>query len=210
MPTGLTADIYEGKSMSLRRFALDCARQLGGGYQASDYGNKILPMDKPPVLEPSTHHREQLEKAEEDLDFWLHVQKDPIAMKLIYDREQTKHEKENAEHDARMKGIKERYKTMIDRVEQWQVPEQYALLKKLMLNQLLDSYEWDYRPDLRPYRAPQEPINKWMERNISTARRDIEYHKEKLAEEEKRISEINAYVKGLYDLLDEVEPYKDE
>ena len=68
MPTGLTADIYEGKSTSLRAFALNCARQLGGGYQASDYGNKMLPMDKPPVMEPSGYHREQLKKAEEDFN----------------------------------------------------------------------------------------------------------------------------------------------
>ena len=49
-----------------------------------------------------------------------------------------------------------------------------------------------------------------MERNISMARRDIEYHKAALEKEKQAIAEINAYVKGLYDLLDEVEPYNEE
>ena len=207
MPTGLTADIYEGRSTSLRAFALRCARQLGGGYQASDYGNKMLPMDKPPVVEPSPYHREQLKRAEEDLDFWLHVQKDPETMKSIYDKEMAKHEVENIGHDARMKVVKERYEAMISRVEQWKVPEEYASLKELMLEQLRKSLEHDYHPEYRPWRGEPEPIDEWMERNISMARRDIEYHTAELEKERQAIAGINAWVKGLYDLLDEVEPY---
>lgn len=210
MPTGLTADVYEGKNMSLRAFALNCARQLGGGYQASDYGDRMLPMDKPPVMEPSGYHSGQLRKAEEDLDFWLHVQQDPETMKSIYDKEMAKHEVENIGHDARMKVVKERYEAMISRVEQWQVPEEYATLKDLMLEQLRTSLEYDYHPEYRPCTAEQEPIGEWMERNISIARRDIEYHKAELEKEKQAIAEINAYVKGLYDLLDEVEPYNQE
>lgn len=210
MPTGLTADIYEGKNMSLRAFALNCARQLGGGYQASDCGNRMLPLDKPPVIDPNGYHSGHLKKAEEDLDFWLHVQQDPETMKSIYDKEMAKRKVENIGHDARMKVIKERYEAMISRVEQWQVPEEYAPLKELMLDQLRTSLEHDYHPEYRPWTAEQEPIGEWMERNISMARRDIEYHKAALEKEKQAIAEINAYVKGLYDLLDEVEPYNKE
>ena len=209
MPTGLTADIYEGKSTSLRAFALNCARQLGGCYQASDYGNKMLPMDKPPVMEPSPYHREQLKRAKEKLAYWLELKNNPEKMKQVYDAEQSLHQAENIGHDARMKVVKERYETMISRVKQWKVPEEYASLKALMLEQLHKSLEDDYHPEWRPWKG-EKPIGEWMEHNISMAGRDIEYHTAELEKEKQAIAEINAYVKGLYDLLDEVEPYNEE
>ena len=118
MPTGLTADIYEGKSTSLRAFALKCVRQLAAGYYATDQGQKRMPLDKAPVIESSGYHRKQVADAEERLEYWQRVKDNPEELHRLYDEEQTKHELENIEHDARMKAVKERYETMISRVEQ--------------------------------------------------------------------------------------------
>ena len=90
------------------------------------------------------------------------------------------------------------------------MPEQYASLKNLMLDQLRESLDYDYRPQYRPYMAPPEPIDEWLEHNIEFCRRDIEYHKNGMAEEKKSNDELNAYLQGLYAMLDEVEPYKED
>lgn len=78
-----------------------------------------------------------------------------------------------------------------------------------MLSQLCHSLEHDYYPQYKPWQSPPEPIDKWIERNISMAQSDIEYYKEKISVEEKRIAETNAYLNGLYYMLDKVKPYKE-
>lgn len=208
MPTGLTADIYNGKDTSLRAFVLNCAGQTEPGYIATDRGACSLPMDKAPALKPDGLLQKKVEHNEERLAYWLGVKEDPQEAQRLYDEQRTKHRQEDAERRTRMQGIRVRYCTMIARVERWQVPAQYDGLKDMMLDQLRMSLEYDYRPDGPLYADQVETVGEWVENWIGLYRRNIEYYKERLAKEKQRYDEANAYLQGLYDLLDEVEPYK--
>ena len=53
MPTGLTSKIYEGEKLTLREFALRCAKHFS---PAHSYEGD-LPLDKPPLLKGSDYYK---------------------------------------------------------------------------------------------------------------------------------------------------------
>lgn len=210
MATGLTYKICDGTDTSLRGFALTCVRQLGAGYHASQQGEKDLPRDHAPKMVVSDYHPKQIKKAEEDLEKWLKAKKNPEEAQRLYEEEKASKEKSNKEYEIKDDGRRERYESMIKRVEEWNLPETYGSLKDLMLRQLRDSLNWDCR-DLNSHESlysPMPPIDEWIDENIQYAIRGLQYHREELKKEQECVDTNNAYLQGLYDELDKVEPLK--
>ena len=77
MPSGLTYNIYDGTDMSLRGFALKCVAQLGAGYRATNQGEKKMPLDKAPVIPVSDWYLKELDKAKEEVKYWMNVENNP-------------------------------------------------------------------------------------------------------------------------------------
>lgn len=205
MPSGLTCNIYDGSDMTLRGFALNCVRQLGAGYIATEQGEKRMPLDKAPVLKVSDYHPEQIKKAEAELRQWLEVRENPEELQRKYEASYASNHEHNEDHDKRRKEIRERYLTMLDKVDAWVLPTEYKSLKDLMINQIKESMDFDCKP-IRIYKEERLPIDEWIQLQIDMCQRDIDYHKTRYAEEQKRVAENNAYLKGLYDEIDKVEP----
>lgn len=208
MPTGLTSDIYEGKDMSLRKFALKCFTQFGGGYQASDGGSKPLPLYDAPVIPLCSYHTDRLKEAKENMKHWLEVENDSEVAKKLYDEYVAKHEEDKSRYEIKVNTeMRNRYLQMIEKVEAWALPETYKNIKELMLKQLNDSMEFDCpEKDKNPYDYEVPSMEDWLKLQIEMAARDIEYHSKELKEEIKRNKEINEYIKGFYEELNNVEP----
>ena len=60
MPTGYTSDIYDGKDISFREYALKCARNFGAYVEMRD---SSLDTEMPTEFEPSTYYRDKLDEA---------------------------------------------------------------------------------------------------------------------------------------------------
>lgn len=209
MPTGLTGDIYEGKDMTLRGFALRCVTLTGFGCTWTERGERAMPLDKAPVMKEDGYHRKALHQAEEKLARWQRLKDQPEEMQREYDAYCTKVKLENIGRDKRYDEKHDRYQAMIDKVTAWQVTEDYLPLKELMLRQLRESMEYDCRDKEHRYYDHIAPMDEWMEANIRICQHSVDYYKERVAEDEKYVREANEYFKGLYALLDAAEPMGD-
>lgn len=205
MPSGLTCKIYSGEELSLRDFALRCVKQLGAGYHASQQGDKDLPKDKAPVLEVDDYHPKKIEEVKADLQYYSGLLNNLEEAQRLYDEEYNANMKYNVESKESQEKLKERYETVLKKVEDWNIPSEYNSLKEIMLKQLNESIEWDCSP-YTPYKEERIPVEEWVKSKIKIAVRDLDYHTEELRQEILRKEEYNKYLKGLYDALDEVEP----
>lgn len=206
MPTGLTYEIYGGTDTSFRKYALRCATHMGAGAVATNRGDTELPIDKAPVIEPDSYHKEMLKEAGAKLKHWVSLKVDPEEAKREYDLEVARRIEENAAYLKKDDGVKEKYVDMKRRVEEWNPGKEYAPLKKLMLDQLDDSLNFDcHFEEYLPYKEPLPPVDEWIDSHIGFCLEEIKYHSEKYAEDCKRASECTAYLKGLYESLDKFE-----
>ena len=206
MPSGLTHKIYSGEDTSLRNFALTCVKQLGAGYRATDGGEKDLPMDKAPVLEVSDYHLKQLEAAKKRLKKWLDLKNNPEELTRLYNEAMASRVKDNIKIDSKVGEIRDRYNSMKERVLAWDIPEEYGSLKKLMLEQLDSSLEWDCRERAYANEEPNETEEEWYQVNLEANEWDVNYHTEQYEKEKANVEENNRYLRGLYDAIDKVEP----
>ena len=208
MPTGLTHKIYEGQELTIREFALNCARQLSPAYYATDRATKEMPMDRPPVLKPDDYKRKSIQRDKERLERALWLKEHPEELRKLFEAWQTKGKIERMEENIRREKTRKRYNDFIAMVEQWQVPDAYQSLKSFMLKQLTESRDFDAPISINRYDYEYScTMEEWNDAEINSARRGIEMYEEDIKKEEKWIREGNEYLKGLYDLLDEISPY---
>lgn len=206
MSTGLTHKIQDGSNMSLRSFVLDCVKQFGAGYFASEQGTKNLPLDKAPVLEPSNYHSKKLEEFECAYNKWQEEKKDLDKLKCEYLDEMKRNEESNVKHSKRKAESKVNYLTMLEKVISLEFEDEvYKPLKDFMVKQLNDSIDFDCS-DTHPYES-NPTFEEWVDAREESLKWSINYHKQELEKEKKHIEENNDYLKGLYKILDKAEPY---
>lgn len=206
MPTGLTSRIYDGKDTSLRGFALQCVRQLGYGYYASDHGEAELPLDKAPVIKPNDYHRDELEKAKKQLKDFTDLQKDPNALRKMYEKEVKQVTKRDDTSKKEKEEIKKRYLSVLDKVEKWDAPNELDSLVQLMKNQLNDCIDFDCT--IYESKQKQQTFEEWVESKIESLTWSIDYHTKEYAKDVKYAEECNEYMRKLYEELDRVDPLK--
>lgn len=208
MPTGLTSKIYDGTDVSLRGFALKCLTQLGAGHAASNYGETELPLDHAPLLKESDYHIKSLKRAEDNLAYWKGVKENKELLQNLYEEDCKRYHEEFLESEKRYNESKERYENMIKRVEEWDLPEEYQSLKKLMLEQLRQSLTFDCSPEFPPEEGERPTIEKWVDTRIEIAEWDVKYHTEQIEKEKEKVERVNKYMSGIYAELDKVDPLK--
>ncbi len=165
-----------------------------------------MPLDKAPVLEVSDYHIKGLEKSKKELAYLTEIQNDKDAVKRLYDEYVADAVEKHNDRAKEEREVRNRYETMLQKVEGWNLPEEYDSLKRLMLKQLKDSVDFDC-PGTAVFEVPG--IDDWIEGRIENARWHIDYHTNELEKEKQRIKEINEYLQGLYDEIDKVEPVGD-
>jgi len=194
MPTGYTLDLYDGKDITFEEFVLKCARAFGALIDMRDE-----PMDAPipERFEPSDHHLKELEKAKrrlKEIRKWNEEKAEQEAERAY--REALK---EREEFIKKNKLIRKRYEDMLSKVQKWKPPTiEHASLKQFMIQQLLESIEFDCFVPEMPQRLSGE---EYREQQIKKALSDIEYHEKEYAEEVNRVYEKNKWLLSLRESL---------
>jgi hypothetical protein len=194
MPTGYTSDIEKG--ISFEKFALSCARAFGALIEMRDD-----PMDAkiPERFEPSGYHQERLAEARRELK-----KLEKMTMEQAKTLAQDHYDKSLAEHKKRLaekRELKKKYESMLEKVLAWSPPSpDHQGLKKFMMDQISESIDFDCS---EKYMKPPKKISpkEWKSIHIDSAKRDIEYHTEHMAEEIKRVESRNTWIKQLRESL---------
>ena len=194
MPTGYTADIYDGKDVSFSDFALKCARAFGACIEQRDDD----PNDKPKLIEKTedNYHIKKIEKAKK----W----KKPTKAEFdAYVKNQTAYYNEQINKQNKLKSS---YQKMLDKANAWTPPtKEHEGLKKFMINQLTESMEFDcsndyYQRELNNIK--QLTYNQYVKDMRDSNKRDIEYHTNALKEDNERVDTRNAWISALYKSLE--------
>ncbi len=201
MPTGYTAAIYEGKTITFSEFALNCSRAFGAAIMLRDASGDVLPTEDN-VIDTSTYHVERLAEAEARLDAL-------IEMPTAEAADAAEREHEQAIKNYRMTtgdyiGTKRRYETMLAQAKAWEPPtEDHIGLKEFMVEQLTTAMRFDcYQPDAPAPRCLSAA--EWFHREMEKAQRDIDYHREEQGKLEERNASRAAYVRALRESLEGV------
>lgn len=191
MPTGYTHDVQTGKITGLNDFAIRCARAFGALISMRD---KASDAPVPERLEPNTEYFDKaLASARNTMDEVPGLTASDCDQRAAEEFEQAL--AQHTERQAERYKEEVRYKDMIEKVEQWQVPEAIAGLRKFMLEQLRQSVKFDcnYKPE-RPIRLTGED---WRKEQLRKASRDLAYHTEK---RDKEVEHTRGYNEWLADL----------
>ena len=191
MPTGYTTDIYNGKDVSFRDFALNCARQFGACIMQRDD-----PADeKPKIMPEESYHAEELKK----------IGKFKKPTKAEFEKYIKTKIADCKETIDKMKKLQTAYNRKIKEAQDWNPPTpEHEGLKEFMIKQLTESMQFDcpyayYESDLRK-------LNKMTYDDYVKQEKDhyewlIKYHTEYLEKDLNAIRQRNKWIQDLYNSL---------
>lgn len=193
MPSGLTADIYEGKDVTLRDYLLRVGRSMGYAILQRD-DDPDAPVKR---SEPSTSYYDESEaKAEERITWLRSLTPAQVAdeahaeyLTLLKDWKQRR-----VDRDA----LRARYEAMIAEVAAWQPDPLIESTKTNAIKYLRESIdfdcgtgEWDKEPVEKEPRA-------WLQAELDEAARSVQYAVTHRAEEIARTNERNRYIDAFH------------
>lgn len=200
MPTGYTADLYEGKEVGFPEFVLQCARAFGATITMRDD-----PWDAPipDEFRPSDYHAVAAEAARQalaEVEKWTPSRAEQAARR---DHQTALDAYESYRTDRA--AMRERYEVMLARVSEWEPPTLgHRELKKFMQDQLRESIDFDTKVDRYPSPV-QQSGNAFKVQQTAKYRRDVEYHEQHYAEEVERARERSEWVRQLRQSLQTVD-----
>jgi hypothetical protein len=191
MPSGYTSDIYNGKEVTFKDFALGCARAFGACVMQRDD-----PADeKPKIMPEESYHTEELKKLKK-FEKPTKAQFDSYVKETIADCEKSIKEKNE---------LKKRYSDILEEAKNWQPPtKEHERLKAFMIEQLTESKQWDcgvsfYESELTSLSAMT--YEDYAAKKLAEHNRSIEYHKEYEAKDLDNIKRRNKWITDLYNSL---------
>ena len=191
MPSGYTSDIYNGKEVTFKDFALGCARAFGACVMQRDD-----PADeKPKIMPEESYHTEELKKLKK-FEKPTKAQFDSYVKETIADYEKSIKEKNE---------LKKRYSDMLEEVNNWQPPtKEHERLKAFMIEQLTESKQWDcggsfFESELTSLSAMT--YEDYVTKKLAVYNGSIKYHKEYEAEDLDNIKQRNKWITDLYNSL---------
>lgn len=183
MPTTIAAPIEEkGADFTFEEYVWRAATL----FFSDTHAYEILK----PNRRPDGYYYEQLHTAQAELAALDRMPADRLQNRLLFE-----HNAATANHAigvARVRRAHDAYLRMRDRVEQWNPPEEFKDLKRVMLEQIALSD----KPVTLP--APElETVDAWLARKRQNALRRIGEATEALARERKRCEEDNRWIAKL-------------
>ncbi len=192
MPSGYTEDIYNGKKVTFKDFALGCARAFGACVMQRDDPADV----KPKIMPEESYHTEELKKLKK-FKKPTKAQFESYVKKTIADYE--KSIRKNNE-------LKKRYSDILEKANNWQPPtKEHERLKAFMIQQLTDSSSFDcggidyYEHELKVISAMT--YKDYVTKKLAEHNRSIKYHEEYEARDLNNIKQRNKWIKDLYDSL---------
>lgn len=191
MPTGYTADLYEG-AQSFEDFAWGVARGFGALISMRD---EPLDAPIPEQLLPSSYHPDRIAQAKRELARLKVATDEQLAEAQENEREEAFAYRESyvREREAR----RQRYEAMLDQARAYEPPTpDHENFKATMIAQLEQSINFDcgsYEPSV-----PEElPVAEYRAAKIAEAEREIAYHEKEFAKEVERCEQRTAWVQAL-------------
>jgi hypothetical protein len=192
MPSGYTSDIYNGKEVTFKDFALGCARAFGACVMQRDD-----PADeKPKIMPEESYHTEELKKLKK-FEKPTKAQFDSYVKETIADCKKSIKEKNE---------LKKRYSDILEKAKNWQPPtKEHERLKAFMIEQLTNSSSFDcggldyYEHEIKVVSAMT--YKDYVTKKLTEHNRSIERHKEYEAKDINNIKQRNKWIKDLYDSL---------
>ena len=191
MPTGYTTDIYNGKDVSFKDFALNCARAFGACVMQRDD-----PAGEKPKVQPvESYHTKALKKLGKfkkpsKKQFETFIKRSIADNKKIINKKKTL---ENA------------YSKMIYKATIWTPPTtEHEALKDFMIKQLVESKQWDCGLD--HYESELVSLSvmtyeDYIERQKQMYINNCKYHEEHLIKEIALIKQRNKWIEDLQNSL---------
>ena len=195
MPTGYTAQLIEAKQpLSLRQFALICARAFGACATMRDVGTSVPAPKK--FKADTSYHDKALRKA---ISMLKRLSKMTEERRKTYNlKERKKHIKI---HEELIKECQEKDARLVDmraQVEAWTPDSAVAALKTFMLQQIEASTgSSDYYEEC----LKNVKTRDFYTAAIQSAKKDIEYYVKERQAEIDRTNERNAWLRALRDSL---------
>lgn len=175
MPNGYTSDIYNGKDVTLKEFALKCARNFGALIHMRDES-----LDAPIRLKnlEDSYHKKRIEQLESELENLKSNPKSIEDLEKEYELEILKIKAEDEKRNKEIIDLKSRYESLLKQVEAWIPPtNEHINLKNFMIRQLTESIEFDCieYSQLKYFPSKED----WIKEKLSNSRlyKDLEYHK---------------------------------
>lgn len=195
MPTGYTADLYDGNEVSFSDFVMHCARAFGALVTMRDSPSDA---EVPDEFTPSDYHRTELDRARvrlAEVEAWTPEDAHRAAA-------DSHAEALGAwmEAQQRRRDVRGRYEAMLEQVQAWTPPtDEHQDLKDFMVQQLTESIRFDTE-----YTWPQPaevPAGRFKRKQQTQALKDINYHTEQYAKDVERAHSRTAWVRDLRDSL---------
>lgn len=195
MPTGYTAEIKDGTTFE--QFAMSCARGFGALIMMRD-----LPSDAPipERFEPSDYHSKALAKARITLSDLERLT--PSECEALADGAYDETEKRRLESLQENNNQLAAYRSMLDSALTWISPSpDHDGLKKFMIEQIRESIRFDDNTEWLSKPTPRLTWKDWLEEKKAITLKDIDYHKQKHADEVGRTEQRNEWLRLLRESL---------
>jgi hypothetical protein len=195
MPSGYTAEIYDGKDVTFEEFVLTCARAFGALIEMRDepFGTTI-----PNEFEPSPYYVNLMQKAQgevKNLQEMDEHEKEAHA-KVEYEKDLERWQTEKSKREA----LAVRYHAMLRRVNNWIPPTiEHKELRNFMRDQLEESIKFDCG---WTQKEPRRHTGKeWYEEKLNHELYNVSYYAENYKKELERTSARNEWVRALRESL---------
>lgn len=199
MPTGYTAHVNDGTITTLKDYALTCARAFGALIELRDEPSGLAPRRLPVA---DSYHKERLTQAKDELERLQNMTDEQrVAACNAYNAENSKARQEAIERNA---AIRDHYNAMLDKIAQWKAPSpDHVELRQFMIDQILESRRFDVTDNPGKWIPEPVAVDAWYAEAIRNAERDVAYHTEKLAEDQKRSADRQAWLDQLWEAFPE-------
>lgn len=195
MPTGYTAPLYDGEDITFEQFVLRCSRGMGAAIMQRDESLDVTLKKRKPSLD---YHNKAIARAKArriEARQWTEEEADNRAVEQ-YAESMRKYLERRREQGATVA----RYKAMLEKVKAWTPPTtDHQGLKDFMISQLEESIKFDGPSNFGKPTAMTG--QEFRESEISSAKRDIEYHSKEIIKEKERCDSQNEWVEALADNL---------
>jgi len=195
MPSGYTAIIGDKKDVTFKEFTVQCARAFGACVMQRDD-----PMDVPPQKQSvDAYYEDGLKNATRELNTFLKTPKKEMLVKLkkeIQDKNK-KVEIYNAKQLKEKAELKERYTSMLKKVEAWQPPtSDHEGLKKFMIQQINESISWDC--NVYPDHPISESVREYYNTKLEDFKDTVKNAQKRYDEELNMVTTRNKWIDDLY------------
>ncbi len=191
MPTGYTANMYEGKDETFEEFVLHCARAIGYFVRQRDND----PNEPPLMAEVSPYQISSLRKAYRD--YLLFARKSDEELRADWEKSEADSKADQERRNEKYRAMRLRYECRLADVEAWEITPDLQGLKDFMVEQINSSIKFDcHEREFVP-----KPYEQWLEDESYARYRWWQSSRKYLKEEIERVKVQNEATKNLYRAL---------